>query len=202
MWYINPHSSPINHQATGLLSSTVTTGLLSSTATTGVASRIYVANVAIDGSNKVAWYLAHVGRDAYNLLKDLSYPQPLGSKTVDECKTLLLGHLRPATFETTERAKFHNLVRRKGESYRNFLLHLRQQAAKCNFGSELLTQMRDRIVAGINDSDLQKRLLREPGLTYDRAKVLLEPADDVDSAKTAAANVFRERQTFLMCPIL
>lgn len=146
-------------------------------------------NEDITDSNKVSWYLAHVGKDAYNLLKDLSYPQPLGSQTVDDCKELLLGHLRPACFETTERAKFHTLVRRNGESFRNFLLQLRKQAAKCNFGSELLTQMRDRIVAGVNDTDLQKRLLRVPGLTYNRAKMLLESADDVDFATASKLEV-------------
>ena len=152
------------------------------------------ANRAINTTNKVAWYLSHVGKDAYNLLKDLSYPEPLETKTVDEFKRLLLGHLRPASFETTERAKFHMLVRRKGESFRAFLLQLRKQAAKCNFGSDLLTQMRDRIVAGVNDTDLQKRLLRQPGLTYDKARIILESADDVDLATASNAEVLAVRK--------
>lgn len=150
----------------------------------------YVAtNVAIDDSNKVAWYLAYVGKDAYNLLKDLAYPQQLGTKTVADFKELLLGHLRPASFETTERAKFHTLTRRTGESFRSFLLQLRKQAANCNFGGDLLTQMRDRIVAGVNDMDVQKRLLREPALTYEKAKLILESADDVHHATMQKADV-------------
>ena len=151
------------------------------------------ANKEINDTNKVSWYLAHVGKEAYNLLKDLCYPDPMNSKSIDDFKQLLLDHLRPARFITSERAKFHSLVRRSGESFRNFLLQLRKQAAKCDFGSELRTQMRDRIVAGINDTDTQKRLLREPALTYERAKAILESSDDVDFATAARADVLTTR---------
>ena len=148
-----------------------------------------VTNAEITDKNKVAWYLAHVGKDAYNLLKDLAYPVELDSKKVEDFKKMLLDHLRPATFETTERAKFHTLTRRSGESFRTFLLQLRRQASKCNFGGELTTQLRDRIVAGVNDKDLQRRLLRESGLTYEKAKLILESADDVDNATTNTTEV-------------
>ena len=146
-------------------------------------------NRGIKDDNKEAWYLAHVGKDAYNLLKDLAYPESLSTKKVADFKALLLAHLRPATFETTERAKFHTLTRQSGQSFRNFLLELRRQASRCNFGSELSTQLRDRIVAGVNDKELQRRLLREAGLTFNKAKQILESADDVENATTVKADV-------------
>ena len=146
-------------------------------------------NRGIKDDNKEAWYLAHVGKDAYNLLKDLAYPESLSTKKVADFKALLLAHLRPATFETTERAKFHTLTRQSGQSFRNFLLELRRQVSRCNFGSELSTQLRDRIVAGVNDKELQRRLLREAGLTFNKAKQILESADDVENATTVKADV-------------
>ena len=131
-------------------------------------------NEKITATNKLSWYLTLIGKDAYNLLKDLVFPDSLSSSKIDDLKSKLSSHLRPTSFELTERARFHNLVRRSDETCRNFLLRLQRQAAKCSFGADLKTQMRDRIVAGIQDKDLQKRLLRETALTYDTAREILE----------------------------
>lgn len=129
----------------------------------------------------VVVYLTLIGKDAYNLLRDLVYPATLSSCNIPDLKTHLINHLRTTTFQSTERARFHNLARRSDETGRSFLLRLRQQAAKCGF-ADLETQMRDRIVAGIQDADLQKRLLRETSLTYKAAKQILESSDNVNQA--------------------
>ena len=143
---------------------------------------LYVqTNTQIDSTNQTAFYLTMIGKDAYDLLKDLAYPDPIRNKTVDALD-LLMGHLRPVHFEATERARFHNIIRRGEEPLREFLLRLQRQASKCNFGTQLTIQLRDRIVAGVNEPEIQKRLLREPTLTYDKAKALLETWDDVNSA--------------------
>lgn len=157
-----------------------------------------ITNDRIDGSNQTPFYLTMVGKEAYDLLKDLAYPEAPRSKTVKELQGLLMAYLRPVHFETTERARFHNISRRADEPLREFLLRLQRQASKCNFGDQLTIQLRDRIVAGVNDQDIQKRLLREPQLTYDKAKSLLETWDDINIAVgsqcTQLANVhFHER---------
>lgn len=139
-------------------------------------------NDKIDRSNETAYYLTMIGQEAYELLGDLSFPDDLGSKSVNEMKALLLGYLRPAHFQATERARFNSLVRRGDESLRNFLLRLQKQAAKCNYGVNLREQLLDRIIAGVNDPELQKRLLRHSSLTYEKAKDILESWDDVNTA--------------------
>ena len=41
-------------------------------------------------------------------------------------------------------------------------------------GIELQTQLRYRIISGVNDLELEKRLLQETGLDFERAKTILE----------------------------
>ena len=108
---------------------------------------------------------------------------------IDDLQKILLGHIKPAHFDATERAYFYNIIRKPEESLRDFLLRLQRQASKCNFGSELQTQLRDRIISGVNDLELQKRLLQESGLDFDPAKTIQETWDNINRAISLPAQV-------------
>ena len=77
-----------------------------------------ITNDRINDDNRVAFYLTLIGKDAYNLLKDLSYPNALNTQTVAQLQASLQGHLCPTNFATSERARFHTLIRRPGETMR------------------------------------------------------------------------------------
>ncbi|KAL7849517.1 hypothetical protein SRHO_G00211400 [Serrasalmus rhombeus] len=47
-------------------------------------------------------------------------------------------------------------------------------AGHCNFGDKLKEMLRDRLVCGIEDDRMQRRLLAESGLTFDKALELLQ----------------------------
>ena len=157
-----------------------------------------VTNDKIKDSNKTAWYLTSIGKEAYDLLKELSFPGKPKDKTVAELQQLLQKHLKPCHFEATERAKFHNIIRQPEEPLRAFLLRLQRQASKCNFNAELETQLRDRVVAGINDKDVQKRLLTRRALTFEQVTQILETWEDVNTAVSSqepARVLYHERST-------
>ncbi len=89
-------------------------------------------------------------------------------------------HYSPAPSEIVERFKFYSRSRRAGESVADFLAQMRSLAQHCNYGASLDTMLRDRLVCGINEDSIQKRLLAEPNLTYKKAVELargLETAD-------------------------
>ena len=48
-----------------------------------------VTNDKIKDSNKTAWYLTLIGKEAYDLLKELAFPDNLKDKTVAELQQLL-----------------------------------------------------------------------------------------------------------------
>ncbi|KAA3676803.1 nicotinic acetylcholine receptor alpha-6 [Paragonimus westermani] len=69
-----------------------------------------------------------VGKGAYCLLKNLSYPDSLMDLTYEHIKKTLLGHVTPVNFEVAQRAKFNIMQRQSTQSVRDFILqiHLRQ----------------------------------------------------------------------------
>ena len=52
----------------------------------------------------------------------------------------------------------------------NYIAELRALSHYCNFGDTLELMLKDRIVCGINDTQIQKCLLAEKNLTYAKAK--------------------------------
>ena len=66
------------------------------------------------------------------------------------------------------RFKFHSRNRDSGESVTNFVTALRKLAAECEF-TDLDDQLRDRIVCGINDAEMQRQMLRETTLNLKKA---------------------------------
>ncbi|VDP86286.1 unnamed protein product [Echinostoma caproni] len=112
-----------------------------------------------DGERKTAHFLTVIGKDAYSLLKNLAFPDSPISLSYESLKTLLLEHLQPVNFKAAERAKFNLLTSGGSQPVRDFILQLQTQASRCNFGDQLQTQLRDRIIVGINYPELQQKLL-------------------------------------------
>ena len=96
-------------------------------------------------------------------------PAKPGEMSYSELVRALSKHYKPAPSEIVERFKFHSWSRRPGESVATFVAELRSLADFCNFGDTLEVMLRDRIVCGINDDAIQKRLLSESGLDYAKA---------------------------------
>lgn len=68
-----------------------------------------------------------------------------------------------------ERFKFHCRLGNEDESVAMFVAGLRNLSEHCNFGESLEDKHRDRLVCGINNQQIQKRLLVEPNLKYQKA---------------------------------
>jgi len=152
-----------------------------------------VTNTKIKDNNKIAFFLTQAGEDTYSLVKDLAYPQKPKDLTYAEARSLILGHLKPRNFTIKERATFNTLVRKPDQNIKEFIRLLQKQAAKCNFGTGLEDQLRDRLLAGINDADLQKKMLLDDCLTFAKAKEICETAVSVQNAINEAAPVLLTR---------
>ena len=60
-------------------------------------------------------------------------------------------------------------MRKPGESVAMFVAELRSLTEYCNFGDTLKVMIRNHLVCGINDDAIQKRLLGESTLMYEKA---------------------------------
>ena len=129
----------------------------------------FVAN-GIDGAEKKrAVFLSVIGPSTYKTLRNLLSPDKPGDKSYASLVDTLSKHFKPAPSEIVERFRFNSRTRRPGESIATFVAELRALAEFCNFGGTLEAMLRDRIVCGINDDAIQRRLLSDPKLDYTKA---------------------------------
>ena len=77
-------------------------------------------------------------------------------------------HYNPRPSEIVQRFKFNTRFRQPVESISTYVSQLRSLAEFCNFRAAL-DMLRDRLVCGINDSQIQRRLLLEKKLTFENA---------------------------------
>ena len=61
-----------------------------------------------------------------------------------------------------------------------FVSELRRLSEHCKYGNKIEEMLRDRVVCGIANSQLQRRLLAEPGLTFKKALELAQAQESAD----------------------
>lgn len=76
---------------------------------------------------------------------------------------------KPRKNPVYERYVFYQRTQHEGESFDVFLMDIKRLVRTCEFGATEKEMLRDRIVMGVADKKLQKRLLETAALTYDTA---------------------------------
>ena len=128
----------------------------------------FLANDVTD-NKKAAMLLSCIGAITYKLVRSLTHPELPSSKTYGELKEILISHLSPKPLEISERFRFHKRNQKDGESIQNYVVEIKKLSENCNFGNELDKTLSDRLVCGLKDSQIQKRLLQEEHLTFQKA---------------------------------
>ena len=147
------------------------------------AETFFEANGIDEDNKKRAILLTSVGDRTYTLLRNLCAPKKPTEQSWAEVKKLLSTHYMPQVNPIVERCKFYERKRQPGESVANFLAQLRALADKCDFENHLSVALRDRLISGINDDRMQRRLLSEP-----YKDLTLNKAVDICNAMESAAN--------------
>ena len=123
----------------------------------------------IDDDHKVPTLLSLIGGKTYTLLKDLLAPEKPASKSFQQKFTTLQEHLSPKPLGIAERFRFYKRNQHEGESILSYVAELRKLATHYNFGGNLNEALRDRLVCGLQNMQIQKRLLSEAKLKYSKA---------------------------------
>ncbi|XP_062297408.1 uncharacterized protein K02A2.6-like [Scomber scombrus] len=139
-----------------------------------VLHHFFEANEIDDASRQKAILLSSVGSQTYSLMRNLVSPAKPGDKTFDELVKLLKEHFNPKPSEIVQRFKFNSRNRKNGETVMEYVAVLRKLSQDCNYGDKLSEMIRDRLVCGIGDDRIQRRLLSEPDLTFDKALKLAQ----------------------------
>ncbi|XP_023192425.1 uncharacterized protein K02A2.6-like [Xiphophorus maculatus] len=126
-----------------------------------ILDQFFEANDIDDSAKQRAILISVVGPATYKLMRNLVSPDKPSSKTYSQLVTRLKEHFNPKPSEIVQRYKFDSRSRKPAES--------RRLAQDCNFGATLERRLRDRLVCGIADDRIQRRLLSESDLTFEKA---------------------------------
>ena len=140
----------------------------------------FTANDVEDGSKKRAILLSVCGAATYKLIRSLAAPEKPTDYSYEALKQMVKTHHNPKPSVIVQRFKFNTRVRQGGESIAKFVAELRQLSEFCDFGETLSDMLRDRLVCGIGDTRIQRRLLAEPELTFQKALTLSQAMELAD----------------------
>ena len=131
----------------------------------------FSANDISDAGKQKSMLLSVVGADTYKLMHNLSVPNLPGTKTYEQLVQLIGTKIicSPEPNIIVQRCLFNSRTRKSNETVSTFVNELRCIAAKCEYGLQLKENLRDRLVAGVNNETFQQRLLQNPGLTFESA---------------------------------
>ena len=165
----------------------------------------FIAHDIKSDGKKRAVLLSECGAATYKLIRSLVVPHKPSEVDYKELLVKAKGHFAPAPSCIVERYKFNTRVQQPSESVAAFVAQLRALSTHCEFGDMLEDMLRDRIVCGISDSRIQRRLLAEPKLTYAKAVELSQSMEAADKnskvilPQTEAATVHVTRALCYRC---
>lgn len=134
---------------------------------------IFVHHKVDDPQEKKVAFLASCNTEVYTELKMIFPDRDLKlvpykdicdalCKRYDQCESIL-----------RRRYKFYRREQGSSESAEDFIRAVKQLAERCDFGGFKSEAIRDRLVFGINDRDLQKRLMDKGDLTLRETEQLM-----------------------------
>ena len=145
----------------------------------------FLANSVAD-DRKVPIFLNGVGKKTYGLLRNLVAPDVPKDQTFERIQTALKHHFEPKPLVIAERFHFHQRSQAMGESIAEYVAELRRLTTHCQYGTHLNEALRDRLVCGVRNMAIQKKLLSEADLTLARA---IEIAQGMETAEKSARSL-------------
>ena len=115
---------------------------------------------------KTATFLSCIGEDALEIFEGLDFPSEGDRKKLEVVITKFQDFCLRETNETYEWFVFNSRQKKENETVDQYITALRRLAQTCNFCACLRDSLiRDRLVLGINNNNIQKKLLQDRKLT-------------------------------------
>ena len=136
------------------------------------------------------------GAETYKLLRSLCAPNNPSEKTYDQLKVLMKQHLSPTPNIIAERFAFNTRNRNPSESVSKYVAELKCLSQDCGYGASINDMLRDRLVCGINDLSIQRKLLSKgSSLTFDNAlKISLSMEAAAQQSTAMQTQISNERK--------
>ena len=131
--------------------------------------KLFLLANSVGDDKQVAVLLTVIGARHFSLLKDLFLPEDVKAKSFEQISKVLVEHFEPKPLVIAERFRFYRRTQEEEESVTEFMAQLRRLATHCQFGAFLEEALRDRLVCGLRNHSIQRRLLSESNLSLQKA---------------------------------
>ena len=140
--------------------------------------------------------ICSMGPDAEQVYKSFNLTEEEEAEDFDHVLCLFEEHFVPKRNVIFERARFHSRTQGADETIEQYLRHLYELAARCDF-YEKEEEIRDRLVIGIKDKDLSLKLQMTSDLTLKKAADMARHSELVklQNSETGAAGHIDEVKT-------
>ncbi|XP_065891709.1 uncharacterized protein [Dysidea avara] len=129
----------------------------------------FTANKIEDADQQRAILLSICGPATYQLICNLVSPKKPTAFKIEDLITIVQKHHDPKPSMIVQRFRFSGRNCHTGELVTAYVAELRQLAEHCQYATNLNNMLQDRLVCGVEDSRIQRQLLAEPELTFDKA---------------------------------
>ena len=138
------------------------------------------ANKITEAEQKWDILLSVCGAKTYHILWDLIAPKKPKETSYADVVKCIKTHLNPKQGVAVYRYKFNSRACQRGESVAEYVAALRHLAIDCEYGESLNEMLHDRLICGVNDPRIQRRLLLEADLDFDKALKMAQAMEMVD----------------------
>ena len=140
----------------------------------------FVANDIKGDDRQRAVLLGVCGASTYQLIQSVVSPAKPTEKTFEQLVTRMKEHYFPKPSITMQRFAFNSRSHKQGESVTNFVSDLQRLSEYCEFGESLAAMLCDRLICGINNDRMQRCLLAESKLSFEKAYELAQAMETAD----------------------
>ena len=134
-----------------------------------------------EGNVQVSSLIYAMGIEAEHVFRSFTFEREIDADNYNIVLNKFEEHFVPKRNVIHERARFHQLCQRQGESVEVFIRSLYELAEICDFGRQKNEHIRDRLVVGINDKDLSEKLQLKADLELDEAIQIVRQSELVKS---------------------
>lgn len=122
----------------------------------------------LSSERKRAYFLSFCGPEMFETAMTLMAPLSVHAGTWEDFMAKLKKHYAPAPSRIARRQHFYHRDQAEGESISQYVAALRKAARHCQF-DKLDDYLLDRLVSGVRDEHLKRRLIAKPELSFQDA---------------------------------
>lgn len=123
----------------------------------------------VDEENYVSYLIGLGGADLYGIIKSVIAPKETSEVSYENLKTTLKGYFDPKRNTIGERYIFHRRQQKADENVGDYIVEIKSLSQTCEFGQFLDEALRDKLIFGVQSTKIQRRLINEKELKFDKA---------------------------------